>query len=500
MTRVSYKAAAFLAVIEVSALALTVPVLATPAVHHTHGEPQYQPAPPQNRFTAANGFSMMHGDTASSDTTPVSGPAPGEARIRAYPLGEVCPSVLVGSDGVPLAICTKISTRQPTVNLLDPTTGMPEASLSVKAGSSALGGVYTYLDNHNRVVMVNGASDLLRITHHKTAAGWRLSVTSSISLGKALTKECGSATCDTVVGLTPDRAGRVWFATAHGLIGVVQPGTKRIATLQLPAGEIIGNSISTLGGRTAAVTDKALYLLDFRHGQIRLLWRRAYQRQGPRKPGQLTDGSGTTPVFFGPHRAEKYLAIVDDARPREHLLVFRLPHRQAPDADRPHLTCRLPVLTNLRQSGTEDAPIGYDRTVIVTDTYGYPYPAGTSGASKPTKAPFRGGMTRVDVRRSGGCVVRWDRAIRSAGLPRLSLRNGQIQTVISTPASADETNVYGDTYYYATISAQSGRVIAQQRLGTGPAYDALQMVGTTTPQGVMYQGTLTGFVRIAPAR
>jgi streptogramin lyase len=474
-----------------TAALITVAVTAatTTAAAATTASPAGRATPPQSAFTAANGFAMMHGDPASSDTTPVAGPA-GSVTATNHVVGAVCPSVLVGSDGMPIATCTEITTRKPTVMLLDPATGATLATLSLKASGSALGGVYTYLDQHNRVVMVDGNSDLLRIAHVRTATGWKLEVVSSTSLGSAIKQECGTATCDAVVGLVADRTGKVWFATQHGEVGVLQPSTGRIATLQLPKGEIVGNSISEQDDSLAVVTDHALYLLRLKNGAIQRLWRRSYDRGGPRKPGQLTDGSGTTPVFFGPHHASPYLAIVDNARPREHLLVYRLPH--------PRLICRTTVLRTDKDSGTEDAPIGYDRTVIVSDTYGFPYPAGTTGTASPARASFQGGMTRVDINKSGtGCTTKWDRAIRSAALPRLSLANHRIDTVISTPAASDETNVYGDTYSYATISERTGRIMTKDLLGSGPTDDTLQLVGTTTPSGVMYQGTLTGYLRIA---
>lgn len=55
-------------------------------------------------------------------------------------------------------------------------TGLPLASLPVPAGS-LLGGVYAYLDNANRLVLVDGENELIRVAHNKNNVGiWQLSI------------------------------------------------------------------------------------------------------------------------------------------------------------------------------------------------------------------------------------------------------------------------------------------------------------------------------------
>ncbi|MGZ4639477.1 MAG: hypothetical protein ACXV2J_10520 [Actinomycetes bacterium] len=286
--------------------------------------------------------------------------------------------------------------------------------------------------------------------------------------------------------------------TVHGVLGTVDPRTGGVRTGRLPRGEQVGNSTSTVPGMTAVVTDHALYLLTSdRHGSPRVLSRTAYVRGPGRKPGQLTWGSGTTPVFFGPHGTD-YVAVVDNARPHERLLVLALPRTTSvPFRLRP--VCTVPVLTRAADSGTEDAPIGHGRTVVVASTYGYPYPAGATGTSSPSSATFTGGMTRVDVSRDGrSCRVVWDNALRSAALPRLALADSRIDTVLASSPAPALTGVYADLMSYARIDLTTGRVVSSLPLGSGPTVDALQLVGVTTPGHVLYEGTLTGLVRIAP--
>ncbi|MER7579668.1 hypothetical protein [Kitasatospora sp. NPDC097691] len=469
-------------------LALATPASAAPPAVPSPATPSYPPPlPPQNPFAGPNGTATMHGDTGSSDTTPLPGPGPGRLTSHRTALQSACPTVLVGSDGYPVALCTTIFGRTPTVHLLDPATGDSLAELPLAKGT-LLGGVYAYLDDEDRLVTIDGNRTLLRIAHHRTAAGGRqLSVDSSLPLTGAIPDGDGS------VGIAPDWQGRVWFATAGGLVGTADDRTGTVRSLALPAGETIANSISTAPGGTAVATSHALYLLTSdANGTPRIVWRRAYDRGPGRKPGQLAWGTGSTPVFFGPRTGTDYLAIVDNASPTVHLLVFR--------ADSGDQVCSTPVL-EAGGSGSENAPIGSGNAVFIAGTYGYPYPALPAGAgpSVPSRGSFRGGLSRVDVRPDGtGCDLTWDTTLRSSAVPVLSTADGLIRTVLREPVvpGTDTTTVL-DPYYYAEIDPQTGGVVRRAWLGSGFVYDTLQMAGTIAPGRTVLQGTVTGVVRVS---
>src|SRR3954452_14482580 len=235
----------------------------------------------------------MHGDTASSDTTPYHGPS-GAPNVRFQELGAACPTTLVGRDAMPLSLCTSIATRAapppaplppppppppppPAVILLDPSTALPLATLQLTAGS-LFAGVYPYLDSRDRVVVVDGSGDLLRIAHTQDALGiWHLAVADRLPLRQG------------VVGLAPDWRGRVWFATSRGVAGYADPRTRAVRTIQLAGG--VANSISTVPGGTAGVTAHTLYGLSAAtNGAPRIRWRSLYDRGPVRKPGQLSWG------------------------------------------------------------------------------------------------------------------------------------------------------------------------------------------------------------------
>jgi hypothetical protein len=455
----------------------------------------FGPRPEHNPYTAPTGTATMHGDTASSDSTPYAGPGTGAVLSHFTELGGACPTTLVGRDGIPLALCTSIATRAPSVILLDPATGAPLASLALAKGN-LFGGVYPYLDAADRVVIVDGSGNLLRIAHERSAdGGWSLRTDSSLPLAPALRARCGASLCGGVVGLAPDWRGRVWFAAADGVAGLAEPRSGHVRTVGLGGGhEQVANSISTVRGSTAIATDHALYSLSAgRNGVPRVRWRRAYDRGPSRKPGQLSYGTGATPTFFGPRSGAEYLAITDNAAPREHLLVYRAGRRT-------RCLCRIAVLPR-GSSGTENSPVGSGRSMFVASTYGYPYPAEPAGAppAQPASAPFGGGLTRVDVRPGGrGCTTRWTTAIRSAAVPRLSLADGLLYTTQRTNPSQPTATGPLDSYSLAVIDPATGHTRATAPLGAGTGEDTLQMAPTIAPGGVLWQGALSGLYRVAP--
>ncbi|AUG81518.1 hypothetical protein CFP65_6894 [Kitasatospora sp. MMS16-BH015] len=444
----------------------------------------FGPLPPQNPATAANGTATMHGDSASSDTTPYAGPGSGAVHWSRTALASACPTVVIGTDRLPVTLCTTIFGQTPTVHLLDPATGADLASLALPKGS-LFGGVYTYLDSADALVVVDGNDGLLRIGHHLVGGKWTLTVDQSTSLAGSIPSG------DNIVGLSPGWDGRVWFATAGGVIGTADTtgGTVRTIT----TGEGVGNSISTVPGHTAVATDHALYLLtEGADGTPTIEWRAPYDRGPGRKPGQLSWGTGATPSFFGPGTGTEYVTITDNAAPHENLLIYRV-------ADGPTPVCATPVLTQYPASGTEDAVIASGSSVFVTNTYGYPYPALPAGtpASVPGSASFDGGLSRVDLDADGaGCHLVWNSNVKSAALPRLSLADGKIYTLtVSGPTDSVGAQTFA-TYSYATVDPASGAQLSSSRIGLGLLYNPLQMTGTTAPDGTLYQGTETGVLRV----
>ncbi|MFF0561751.1 hypothetical protein [Streptomyces sp. NPDC004266] len=158
------------------------------------------------------------------------------------------------------------------------------------------------------------------------------------------------------------------------------------------------------------------------------------------------------------------------------------------------------MLTQYARNGTEDAVIASGRSVFVTDTYGYPYPAPPQGApaSQPPSANFDGGLSRIDVDARGtGCSVGWNSPVKSAALPRLSPADGKIYTVsVTGPTGSAGLNTFAQ-YHHAVVDPATGHRLSSSYLGIDLVYNPLQMRGTAALDGILYQGTETGVVRIA---
>lgn len=446
--------------------------------------------PPPNPWTAANGAATMHGDAGSSDTTPLAGAPEGPWSIRHRTLLAACPTILLGSRPEPMALCTGMVDRAPVVHLLDPGSGRSLAQLRLRRGG-LFGGVYAYLDREDRLVATGGGGDIVRIAASRSASGrWRLQVVARVALGPAIADACTARpACAGVVGIAPDWDGRVWFATSGGVVGAAsRDGTVR--AVALPEGERVDNSISTAPGGTAVATGHALYLLTAdAAGRPHIAWRAAYDRGPARKPGQLSRGTGATPTFFGPDTGADYVTITDNARPRTRVLVYAVADGR--------LVCAEPVFDEA-SSGTENSPIGIDRSVIVASTYGYPYPAYPpgAGASDPWRARFRGGVARIDLHPDGdGCATRWSVPVASAAVPKLSLADGRIHTITRrTPFGLPSPL---DPFDAVTLDAETGAALTRRAFGAGLLLDPLQLAGQLGPGGVTWQGTISGVARIS---
>lgn len=416
------------------------------------------------------------------------GPGTGAIDVAVIELGAVCPSILVGSDGYPVALCTRVADVRPVVLLLDPASGEQLASMELAPGS-LFGGVYGYLDDADRMVLVDGNHDLLRIDHRRGAEGWSLEVDQRLPLASAVPPG------DEVTSVTPGYGGEIWFATAGGTVGAVDPEDGSVATLSLEPGERIANNISSAPNGTAVASDHAVYLVDLDDEGLPVRrWRYAYDRGPARKPGQLSRGTGSTPTFFGPTDGADYVAVVDNAEPQVHLVVLR-----ADGDDAGEQVCA-PTVLGEGGPGSENSPIGAGRTVVVASTYGYPYPRlpPDAGPAQPETAPFRGGMTRVDVRAdASGCEVVWDADVASVAVPKLSTADDTIITVTRSGGAdtAGEAGVAPVQYESTVIDAADGAVLASRPL-PAEVGDPLQLAGTIAPDGVLYQGTLGTVLRI----
>ncbi|WP_341258588.1 hypothetical protein [Gordonia malaquae] len=431
---------------------------------------------------ATDWTSLMHGDAASTDSTALRGPGRNGRLLASSTPGGVCAATFVGTDGYPVSLCTAYiagsppQVATPVVTLFDPKTAAVLAKLPLTKGG-LLGGVYGYLDEKNRVVVADGSGAVLHVGHHRTSRGWKLTVDKRVDIKRHLRG-------DGVTGLAPDFQGRTWFATTHGVVGTIAPDG-RVGFTHLPKGEDLGNGLSIRRTGASILTTHALYEMRAgADGVPTTVWRRAYERGQARRPGQLTWGSGTTPTYFGPN-GDGWVAIVDNAA---------IPKLWILDSDTGAPVCSLSAFTSSPQ-GTENSPMAWGNSVVVPSTYGFAYPPmAVTGPSRPGAAPFRGGMTRIDVV-DGTCKRVWEtRTDRMATLPRLSRADGLIHGLAYGPYRGGPQQL--GPVDYVGISFATGKRIVTRKVGDAPLDEPMQLTGMIGPGGILWQGTVTRMLKV----
>jgi len=496
--------------------------------------------PPHNPFTGPEGTSTMHANSASSGATLNPGPGIsgnykitsinnwGNASNTSIDFPYAVPTVLMPNNGSLVCIGvgnTASNAKIPTVVLVSPLNlEILDSIQLVKPQSGDLaGGIYSYIDNKNNLVLVNGSGYLQWYgTSYDMATN-----TGSISLQKSV-----NINQPMVVSLAPDYEGKIWFATQGNIdstssaanVGFYDPKTNQLTSLQLPAGEMVANSISSSPAGIAVATTQALYLFRYTGSKngIEQLWRYQYMNSGYRKPGQLSPGTGATPVFFGPKTGYEYIAITDNGAqnngltPAENINVYQTAKAKAGSSQ---LVASLPFLS-AQNSGTENAPIAVSKSVFSPSTYGYWYPPSsetpsTSVPSSINQADFAGGIQRADLTQAASQTNNqlqslWEnQSAKSAALPRLSIADEQIYTIT---ASYTNTGKTGTTvqYYFSAIDPGTGNSTNLATLGTDSwngsvpqvaltgTYNnnPLQMTGVISPEGVFYQGMASGLFSV----
>ena len=408
-----------------------------------------------------------------------------------------------------------------TLNVLAATTGSPgEPPQLTKPQSGHLaGGIYSYIDNNDDLVLVDaqGYINWYNIDYNAATDTASLSLVKQVNIGQP-----------TVATINPDYEGKIWFATEGGIagmnnisttvapvIGFYDPKSGDTQTFNLNPGELVANSISSSPAGVAVASTQALYLFRYnqKKGEIQKVWEYQYGNSGDRKPGQLSPGTGATPAFFGPKTGYEYVTITDNSvvngtTPAENFCIV--------DTKTGQLVGKMPFLgpTN---SGTENAPIAIGKSVFSPSTYQYWYPPSAeypSNSVPDATYNFVGGAQRVDLggkRKNRSLQSSWTSNAVSAALPRLSIPDEQIYTLTASYNNAGLFSGQGVQYSFGAIDALTGAVNQFQLPGMSDSWDGnapavatisnyntnpLQMTGVISPDGVFYQGLASGVIAV----
>ncbi|MER6997728.1 hypothetical protein [Streptomyces sp. NPDC000410] len=460
-------------------------------------------------YMAAPGRNSMHADSYASDTAPFPAPRNKHPKVtwasKALPdaPGEPaqCAGMVFLKDGTPVAHCGAASSR-PALRVIDPDTlkdlalyPLPVRPSTIVARTSGdpsvmfgdTSGAYFYLDHRDRVVIADAAQHLQRIAVEEDAAGrWRFRQVDDWDLSRHLPNDCATAKnpspkgeCDPVTAAQPDWQGLIWWVTRGGRVGTVNPDTGAVKSIRL-GGEGIQNSFAAGPDGVSIAGDRRLYQMRAnRQGVPQIVWSQGYDRGERRKPGQIDQGTGTTPTLIG----DDYVAITDNAEPRMHVNVYR----RAADPGGERLVCSVPVFGDGR-SATENSIVAWGDGMAVENNYGYESPRSVRGGRS-----VDGGVTRVDIDKNGaGCHVRWKSDERSPTVVmKLSRANGLLYLYTKQP-SADGT----DTWHLTGVDWKTGRTRYRVATGTGDAFNNNWSPISLAPDGTAYVSTFGGLLSV----
>ena len=451
---------------------LTEPFTGTPA----SAQPLSHEPIPQNPVLSPNGTSSMHDDAYASDAYEGSGPLGHDLEVRSATYGiSECATIAFDSRGRIVGLCGGLEGF--TLRLIDPTTLQQVAQLQTSSRdllslsnpfSDICGGTYFYLDRNDVAYVLTTAKQI-----------WKIQVgTDSLTKVGSYDVSAQVPGNDCVVATMPDWSGRIFFATQQGRVGVVDPATGQVRTMQF-AGEGIFNSLA--GDETGAVylvtTQRLAAVEADASGTPVVRWSEPYDRGTTKKPGQLSQGSGTTPTLIG----RDLVAITDNADPQMHVIFYR---RSGTAGERE--ICRVPVF-GAGASDTENS-VAYagGHSVLVENNYGY---AGVqSTVLGQTTSP---GVARVDLEDDGTCHVAWTSPVTApTSVPKVSLANGLLY-VYTKPAS----NLLDDSWYLTALDVRTGATQWSQRTGNGIQWNNHYASIYLGPDGSAYVPTLSGLIR-----
>jgi hypothetical protein len=450
--------------------ASTLPVfIGKPATPH----PVQGTEAPQNPFMAPNGRSNLHDDAYMTDSYQQAGPLGRQMTRTSTFLARECASTAFDSQGRIVTVCVGLD--GPQLQLMDPhtldTLAVFPLPPRIPSGGSPFtdfsGGGYFYLDNHDRAVIPTTTNHVWVVS--ESGSGFALDrdydLTSAVPPG------------DKIESALPDWSGRIWFVSAKGVVGDVDPATGAVHSLD--TGEAIGNSFATdETGGVYVVTDAAMYRFDAgADGTPAVTWRETYPNDGTSKPGQTEVGSGTTPTVTGP-----YVAITDNADPID-VVVYR----RAKTVSGSRLVCVQPVFSK-GQSDTDQSLVAAGNALIAENNYGYSSPLATENGG--STAP---GIERVDVASDGsGCHPVWLSSERAPSVvPKVSLGAGLVYTYTKQPSSDGK-----DAWYFTALDFRNGRTVYKRLGGEGLGYNNNYAPVTIGPDGTAYVGVLGGLLEL----
>ncbi len=474
------------------------PFIGTPAVANPVGAPS-----PQHPHLAVSASNAMHGDSYNSGSHGPTGPLGNATTVSTWTYGALCAAQEFDTAGHLFTVCGSLSGFM--LQALDPQTGeviarqqLPNRVSTQQAQftldlqliyNDTSGGAYFFLDDQERVVLVDADQNLrvFRLTGNTFTEDASYPLVSHLSERDCFdlnTNPFPSGHCDVVTSVMPDWSGRYWWVSRRGIVGTVDPVTGQVSTTQLP-GEEIENSVAVDSDGVYVLSDHAQYMMTADpSGTPTVEWREEYDHSGGIRPGQVSLGSGTTPTLVG----SDLLAIADGADPVRVVIMKR-----GASITGPRTMCTMPVFNPGASAAENSLTTDGDGTaVVVQNTYGYSNPN-----SLPYGATSPGGVTKIEIDRgSDTCNVAWTNPtpIPSSTM-KLSRGAGLIYGYSKRGDSAGR-----DVWYWTAIDWRTGatvyQVLAGATQGLTSGLNSNWGVVSIGPDGTAYMGILDGLLKI----
>jgi hypothetical protein len=438
------------------------------------------PATPQNPFMAPNGESEIHDDGWQTDVNWWGGPLGNQTQQVSNYLNRDCGSITFDHQGRVLSIC--VGASGPQLYMFDPNTLEtlatfmlpPRQHVPSNLFQDFTGGGYFYLDNQDRVIAATTTHHIYVIAENPGAPAFTLvhdyPLTSVLSSNEDITSAL------------PDSNGLLWFVTkTDGVVGTVNPSNGQVHTLHLgngAEGEIENSFATDQHGAVYIATNRKLYRFGAgSNGAPQIVWQVTYPNSNEHKPGQVDDGTGTTPTVM----PGGYVNITDNADPMD-IVVYRT----AAHVSQPRQVCQVPIFSK-GASADENSIITAGRSMIAENNYGYTDPTSVQG--KVTTP----GFVRVDLNSDGnGCHTVWTNTTESAPtvVSKLALANGLVYTY-TTDANGD--------WYWTTLDYRTGNVVYKVLAGNGLGYNNNYAGISISPSEIEYVGALGGILALRDA-
>ncbi len=455
----------------------------------------------QNPFMSPNNFSEIHNDAYQTDTFSLIGPAVfKKTRVQSSIIsadgsgegyGSGTTAFTTSGQLVVSRSSRVLGSAKVTLLLLNPKDYSVISSLQLSSfpaggGSVNFAGAYYYLNQLDQIVCVTASQQIrvYKIENREFVLVQEFNVSSAINNPN-----------DFLQSIIPDSEGNIWFITTLGGVGYVSHIDRTVNYINLRdlpysnPNEVITNSLASDENKGVfIVSDYALYRFQVGLlGEIDVTWTATYDRGTRQKPGQTSQGTGTTPTLFNDFKGNQFVAITDNADPYMHLLVYErntgeLIIQKELFKDYPYLNC------------TENSIIAVDHSLIIENNYGFRTFADTLGAL--TTVP---GLTRIDIDpKTKTAKKKWTTYKLSipSVVSKLSTKDGHIYTY-----AKDQKG-----WYWAAIDFNTGKIKKTARVpdsGTAQGsviYNNFYSGITIGPDSSVNVCTLGGFCAWRPIK